>query len=69
LKRVITLINLTLSVLLIISAIGLVYYWVDFYLRKGVQVIQDEWYLKFQKAFPIADMWVTVCSLLGAVGL
>ena len=60
---------LVLSILLIISAIGLIYYWVDFYLRKGVQVIQDDWYLKFQKAFPIADMWVAACALLGAVGL
>ena len=60
---------LILSVLLVISAIGLIYYWVDFYLRKGVQVIQEDWYLKFQKSFPVADMWLAVCALLGAVGL
>jgi len=63
------LIILILSVLLVISAIGLIYYWVDFYLRKGVQVIQEDWYLKFQKSFPVADMWLAVCALLGAVGL
>ena len=60
---------LILSALLIISAIGLIYYWVDFYLRKGVQVIQEDWYMKFQKAFPVADMWVAACAILGAVGL
>jgi len=60
---------LILSVLLIISAIGLIYYWVDFYLRKGVQVVQEEWYMKFQRAFPVADMWVVACALIGAVGL
>ena len=51
------------------TAIFLIYYWIDFYLRKGVQVTQEEWYIKFQKAFPIADMWAAICALLGAVGL
>ena len=65
----IALIDLILSVLLIISAIGLVYYWVDFYTRKGVQVIQEDWYLKFEKACSVADMWIVACALIGAVGL
>ena len=65
----IALIDLILSVLLIISAIGLVYYWVDFYTRKGVQAIQEDWYLKFQKACSVADMWIVACALIGAVGL
>ena len=51
------------------TAIFLIYYWIDFYLRKGVQVTQEEWYIKFQKAFPIADMWAAICALLGTVGL
>lgn len=46
-----------------------IYYWVDFVLRKGVQVIQEDWYTKFQKAFPVADMWMTMCAILGAMGL
>ena len=62
-------IEYVISVLLIMTAIFLIYYWIDFYLRKGVQVTQEEWYIKFQKAFPIADMWAAICALLGAVGL
>ena len=58
-----------MSVLLVMTAILLIYYWIDFFLRKGVQVTQEEWYIKFQKAFPVADMWTAICALLGAVGL
>ncbi len=57
------------SILLIMTAILLIYYWIDFFLRKGVQVTQEEWYMKFQKAFPVADMWAATCALLGAFGL
>jgi hypothetical protein len=58
-----------LSLLLVLTVILMIYYWVEFFFRKGVQVIQDEWYIKFQKAFPVADMWLTLCALLGAIGL
>ena len=62
-------IEYVISVLLIMTAIFLIYYWIDFFLRKGVQVTQEEWYIKFQKAFPIADVWAAICALLGGVGL
>ena len=64
------LITLILALLLIISALGAVYYWADFYFRGGVQVVNEEWYVKFEKAFTIADLWgIVACSLIGAVGL
>jgi preprotein translocase subunit SecE len=34
---------ITLSVLLIVTAIVVIYYFVDFYIRGGVQVIKDDW--------------------------
>ena len=33
---------ITLSVLLIGTAIGLIYYWIDFYVRGGVQVVNED---------------------------
>ena len=60
---------ITLSVLLIVNAIALVYYWVDFYTRGGVQVLKENWYIKFQKAFPVADIWAAACSIVCVVGL
>lgn len=61
--------NIFLAVLLIITALFTIYYWLDFYLRGTVRVIQEDWYIKFEKAFPIADLWMAACALLGAVGL
>lgn len=60
---------ITLSVLLIGTAIGLIYYWIDFYVRGGVQVVNEDWYVRFQKAFPTADLWTAACALVGAIGL
>jgi hypothetical protein len=63
-------ITIILAVLLIITALFNIYYWAAFYLRGGVAVIEDEWYMKFEKAFLVADLWgLSACSLIGAVGL
>ena len=60
---------ITMSALLIVTAIGVVYYWSDFYLRGSVHIIKEEWYVKFERAFPPADIWMAVCALVGAIGL
>ena len=60
---------ITLSILLIVTAIVLIYYWVDFYTRGGVQVLKEDWYIRFQKAFPAADFWTAACAITGSIGL
>ena len=57
------------SVLLIGTAIGLIYYWIDFYIKGGVQVVNEDRYVRFEKAFTAADLWTAVCALVGAIGL
>jgi len=59
----------TMSTLLILTAIGVVYYWSDFYLRGSVHTIKEDWYIKFERAFPPADIWMAACALVGAIGL
>jgi len=58
-----------LSALLIVTALGTICYWADFYIRGGVHVIKEDWYLKFERAFTPADLWMSACALIGAVGL
>jgi len=60
---------IALSVLLIMTAVGVIYYWADFYIRGGVHVIKEDWYIKFEKSFTPADLWMSACALLGAGGL
>ena len=64
------LMTIILAVLLIITALVTIYYWADFFRTGGVHVVKEEWYIKFEKAFPIADLWgLSACSLIGAAGL
>ncbi len=60
---------LALAILLILTAILTIYFWVDFFFKGKVQVTKEAWYVKFESAFPIADFWMSACALLGAAGL
>ncbi len=44
-------------------------YWIIFYTTGGTQVRQDAVYLAFEKSFPVADTWMALCALIGAIGL
>lgn len=58
-----------IGVLLVVTAVVTAAYWLDFFLRGTVQAVPDDWYLRFERAFPVADGWMATCSLIAAVGL
>jgi hypothetical protein len=57
------------ALLLIVVVVGVIYFWTDFYVTGGVQIVKEDWYLKFEKAFLPADIWMSACALAGAIGL
>ena len=59
----------TLAVLLIVAVVGTIYFWTDFYATDRVQIVKEDWYLKFERAFVPADIWMSVCALISAIGL
>lgn len=61
--------DVTLAVLLIVTAVVTVAYWLDFFLRGTVHVVEEEWYLRFERSFPVADGWMAAASLVAAIGL
>jgi len=58
-----------LGVLLLVTAVVTVGYWVDFFVRGTVQVVEEEWYLRFERAFPVADGFMALAALLAGIGL
>lgn len=58
-----------LAVLLLITAIVTVAYWVDFFVRGSVNVVEADWYIAFERAFPVADAFMAVCCTVAAIGL
>ncbi|MGW8250683.1 MAG: hypothetical protein ACWGO1_08585 [Anaerolineales bacterium] len=55
--------------ILLFACLATLAYWVVFFTSGDVQVRQDEVYLAFENAFPLADAWMAACALLGALGL
>lgn len=54
---------------LVLVAVLTALYWIDFFTAGSMYVRGDAVYLAFERAFPLADAWMAVCSLLGAIGL
>ena len=58
-----------LGALFVVTAVVTVAYWVDFFVRGTVHVVEEDWYIRFQRAFPAADGWTAACSLVAGIGL
>ena len=58
-----------LAVLLVVTAVGTTAYWLDFFFRGTVHVVDEEWYLRFERSFPVADAWMSIAALIAAIGL
>ena len=61
--------RVVLAVMLVITAAGTTLYWLDFFLRGTVHVVEEDWYLRFERSFPVADAWMAVASAVAAAGL
>lgn len=61
--------DVVLAALLLVTAAVTIAYWVDFFGRGSVHVVEEEWYIRFERAFPAADGWMALCSLIAGVGL
>jgi len=55
--------------LLLFACFAIVTYWAIFFTTGDVQVRKDPVYMAFESAFPLADGWMALCALAGAVGL
>ena len=57
------------AVLLLVTAVGTTAYWVDFFARGSVNVVEEDWYVKFERSFPAADGFMAVCAAVAGAGL
>ena len=58
-----------IAILLLVTAVATVAYWVDFFVRGSVNVVEEDWYIKFERSFPAADGFMATCAAVAATGL
>jgi hypothetical protein len=62
-------VDTVLGILLLVAAVVTVAYWTDFFIRGSVNVVDEEWYIRFERAFPAADALLAVTSTVAGIGL
>jgi hypothetical protein len=59
----------SLAILLIVTALVTALYWLNYFTGGDVKTVDARWYTAFEDAFPVADGWLAVTSLLAGIGL
>ena len=62
-------VDTVIAVLLLVTAVGTAAYWVDFFWHGSVHVVEEQWYIRFERAFPIADGFMAASAAAAGVGL
>jgi hypothetical protein len=61
--------HIAIAILLFVTSVVTLAYWADFFLHGSVNVVEAEWSIRFQRAFPAADAFMSVCAGVAGVGL
>ena len=62
------------AMLLLLTAVGTLLFWVAFFAdleaqREGTLAARSDAWFAWEMSFPLADLWMAVTAILGAVGL
>ncbi len=58
------------AVLCFVTTAATIAYWLLFFFVPGsVQSSSENWYLVYERSFPVADAWMALCTLLCGVAL
>src|SRR5271155_4275964 len=60
--------NRALGVILILTAVVTVAYWINYFTSGDVAVVSARWYTAYESSFPVADGWLAFCALLAGIG-
>ncbi len=58
-----------LAVILIIFAALTVAFWLEFYTSGTVAVSDDRAYIEHEQSFTVADVYMSLCAIIGAIGI
>jgi hypothetical protein len=61
--------NRGLAVLLVLTGIGTLLYWANYFAAGDVRVSLERWYTAFEDSFPAADTWMALTALAAGIGL